>query len=129
MQTPVLILDEPTAGLDWRSVEELMERVVELHRRGRTILLISHDMNLVAEYAPRCLLLRAGEVLANGPTRELFGQTELLLKSDIQAPQITELGRRLEPHGIEDTVLTVDEMCARYGDLVAWQGMRDARRS
>ncbi|NIV33171.1 MAG: AAA family ATPase, partial [Anaerolineae bacterium] len=71
MQTPVLILDEPTAGLDWRSVEELMERVVELHRRGRTILLISHDMNLVAEYAPRCLLLRAGEVLANGPTREL----------------------------------------------------------
>lgn len=126
MQPPVLILDEPTAGLDWRSVEELMQRVVDLHQRGRTILLITHDMNLVAQYAPRCLLLRAGEVLADAPTRELFGQADLLRKTDIQAPQITELGRQLEPYGVNGTVLTVKELCASYGELLARAGVSDA---
>lgn len=129
MQTPVLILDEPTAGLDWRSVEELMQRVVELHQRGRTILLITHDMNLVAQYAPRSLLLRAGEVLADAPTRKLFGQAELLRKTDIQPPQITELGRRMEPYGIDETVLSVKELCDMYGELLARQGVSDASSS
>lgn len=128
MQTPILILDEPTTGLDWRSVEELMQRVIDLHRRGRTILLITHDMNLVAEYAPRCVLLRGGELVADGPTRELFGQAELLRSSDIQAPQITELGRRLEPYGVVSTILTVNEMCSKYEELAARGGVRDASR-
>jgi len=110
MHPPVWILDEPTTGLDWGSAQALMDLVQELHRREHaTVVLITHDMRLVAEYAPRCLVMQGGEVLAYGETRELFGRREVLRVAGIELPQITELGHRL---GLPGPVLSVPEFCA-----------------
>lgn len=117
MQTPVLILDEPTTGLDYKSTIELMDLITDLHRQGRTIIVITHDMRIVAEYAPRCLLIRDGQVLAHDDTRSVFKQAELLQSTHIEVPQISELGRRMVPHGIQNGILTVPEFCDAYSDL------------
>ena len=122
MDTQVLILDEPTGGLDWRGRQELMQLVVDLQRSGRTILLISHDMPLVAEYAQRCLLLDAGELVADLSPRELFARRELLRHLHLDRPQVTELGEALASAGLVDTPLTVREFCSAYAELL--QGSR-----
>lgn len=122
MHTPIMILDEPTTGLDWKSTSELMQLVVDLNRQGRTIILITHDMRVVAEYAPRCMVIRKGEILIHDSTREVFRQAELLESTHITVPQITQLGRRMVPHGLHDGILTVPEFCDAYGDLMSGTG-------
>ena len=111
METPILILDEPTTGLDLRSTTELMELICELNRQGHTIILITHDMRVVAEYVPSCMVVRAGEILAYDDTRDIFKQTKLLRETQIALPQISELGQRMTTYGMRDDILTVPEFC------------------
>ncbi|MCB8942950.1 MAG: ATP-binding cassette domain-containing protein [Ardenticatenaceae bacterium] len=108
MDTAVLILDEPTTGLDWRSTQELMAILHDLRANGRTILIITHDMRLVADHISRCLLLQNGRLLADSPTRTLFPQTALLHQAQIEPPQIIQLAQRMN---IPDPILTVPEFC------------------
>ncbi len=108
METAVLILDEPTTGLDWHSTQELMAILHELQANGRTILIITHDMRVVADYVPRCLLLQNGRLLADSPTRTLFQQTDLLRQAQIEPPQVVQLAHRLN---LPDPILTVAEFC------------------
>jgi cobalt transport protein ATP-binding subunit len=119
MKTPIIILDEPTTGLDLKSTTELMQLVSELNEQGRTIVLITHDVRIVAEYASRCMVVRDGKVLTHDNTREVFKQTDLLSSTHIEAPQISELGRRMVRHGLQDGVLTVSEFCDAYSELVS----------
>ena len=121
MQTPVLILDEPTSGLDGQSAAELMALLTALRRQGVTILLITHDMRLVADYAPRCIVMRDGAILADDATRAVFGQAALLRQAQIELPQVSRLSRRLEPHGLPGGILTVAEFCEAYSALLAGQ--------
>ena len=118
MRTSILILDEPTTGLDLKSATELMQLIRESNQQGHTIILITHDMRLVAEYAPRCLVVRDGEILAYDDTRAVFRQAKLLRETDIELPQISELGRRMVPFGLRDDILTVPEFCESYGRIV-----------
>ena len=118
MQTPILILDEPTAGLDLKNITDLMRLMGELNEQGNTIILITHDMRIVAQYAPRCMVIRRGEVLAYGDTREIFKQAEMLRETQISLPQIVELGRRLTTYGMHDDILTVPEFCEGYADIL-----------
>jgi len=113
MRPRILVLDEPTTGLDWRSAQDLLRRLVAMHREGHTILLVTHDMRIVAEYAPETLVMHAGRVLAYGPTREVFATVDLEGAS-ISPPQATRLAGRLADLGMDRTVLTVDEFCAAY---------------
>jgi energy-coupling factor transport system ATP-binding protein len=106
MRTAVLILDEPTTGLDWRGTQELMAILHELQANGCTILIITHDMRLVADHIPRCLVMQDGRLLADGPTRAIFQQRELLQQAQIEPPQIIQLAQRL---GMEEPILTVAE--------------------
>lgn len=114
MRPRVLILDEPTAGLDWRATLDLMALIGGLHQEGHTILLITHDMRLVAGFCPRTLVLHQGQVLADGPTRVILPQRELLAAAGLEPPQITALAGRLAPLGLPPDLLTVDEFCAAY---------------
>ena len=95
MQTPVLVFDEPTASLDAKEQEQFEQVIALLHRQGKTIILISHDMDFVAENMERFVLLRKGRVALDAPAQHFFGQAELLETLGIIAPQITRLGRRL----------------------------------
>jgi energy-coupling factor transport system ATP-binding protein len=90
----LLILDEPTTGLDYREQRRMMALVSDLNRSGIAIVMITHTPWLVAEYARRAVLMRAGRVLFDGPVRELFADEALLKSSSFRAPEVTQLSRR-----------------------------------
>ena len=114
LRPPILILDEPTTGLDWGSVQALLNRLAELHRAGHTVLLITHDMRLVAERAEWVLILHQGRLLAEGPPREVFAQPEMLARVSLSPPPITRLAQRLRPLGMRGDSLTVEEFFGEY---------------
>lgn len=114
----VLILDEPTAGLDRRSTLELMSILEAYHRQGNTILFITHDLRLAAERFPHCLALKEGRILFYGETRAFFQNAEVLEKAQLGVPQITRLAQGLAPFGMRPDILSVAEFCEAYGRLV-----------
>lgn len=91
MDPKVLIIDEPTTGLDWRECVQVMELVKELNERGHTIIMTTHNMSIVSLYAKRVVVLRLGEKILDGPTEEVFRETEMLKTAFIKAPQIFRL--------------------------------------
>ncbi|MGO9450998.1 MAG: ABC transporter ATP-binding protein [Candidatus Binataceae bacterium] len=90
----LLILDEPTTGLDYREQRRMMALVQELNRTGIAIVMITHTPWLVAEYARRVVLLRKGRKLFDGGVREFFAADDLLAHSSFRPPEVTSLGRR-----------------------------------
>jgi energy-coupling factor transport system ATP-binding protein len=90
----LLILDEPTTGLDYREQRRMMTLVSELNRDGIAIVIITHTPWLVAEYTRRVVLMRRGRKLYDGGVREFFVRDELLASSSFRAPEATELSRR-----------------------------------
>ncbi|MBS7654514.1 ATP-binding cassette domain-containing protein [Candidatus Bathyarchaeota archaeon] len=106
----ILIIDEPTTGLDERDSLAVMEKVKELKERGKTIIFITHNMNLVAKYADHVIALHEGKVLLDGTCKEVFSQSEILKQSYIAPPQITQLAQKLIHFNIPPDITTVDEM-------------------
>lgn len=108
----VLVLDEPTTGLDYKDQRRMMELIRELNQAGNTIVMITHTMWVVAEYAHRVLLLKEGRLIADAGTRTIFADEELLAQAEVRPPQITQLANRL---GIP--ALSVEELlaCTRRG--------------
>jgi energy-coupling factor transporter ATP-binding protein EcfA2 len=117
MQPRIFILDEPTTGLDWQSTMELMELIGEMHCHGHTIILVTHDMKLVAEFSRKSLVLRDGQVLVYDDTRNVFEHSEILRDTQIEPPQITALAKRMVPYGMPDDVLSVEEFYTAYCGL------------
>ena len=103
----MLILDEPTTGLDHREQLRMMALVRDLNGAGIAIVIITHTPWLVAEYARRVVLMRKGAKIFDGGVREFFMQDELLRSSSFRAPEITELSRRFGT-----LALTTDEFVA-----------------
>ena len=103
----LLILDEPTTGLDYREQRRMMALVAELNRDGIAIVMITHTPWLVAEYARRVVLMRRGRKLYDGDVREFFTRATLLASSSFRAPESTELSRRFGT-----VALTPDEFAA-----------------
>jgi len=95
MLTPVLVFDEPTAGLDAREQEQLSQVITWLNQRGKTIVMISHDMDFLAENLDRFVLLRQGQVLLDAPAQQFFEQKAVLETSGLVTPQITRLSDSL----------------------------------
>ncbi len=91
MDPRVLIIDEPTTGLDWRECIRVMELVKKLNENGRTIIMTTHNMNLVSLYAKRVVVLRHGEKILDGTTEEVFRETEILKSAYIKPPQVYRL--------------------------------------
>jgi energy-coupling factor transport system ATP-binding protein len=110
MSPDVLVVDEPTTGQDYRMGREMMEFYKQLNERsGKTIIVITHDMNIAAEYVKRVVVLKEGQVLVEGPTREVYAKTDLLQTTYLKPPQITRLGQLLKDYGMPEDLLTVDE--------------------
>lgn len=95
METPALILDEPTMGQDSLGVDLVATLVRGLAEAGRTMLAITHDMDLVAEVFPRMVLLHEGRVLADGSPADLLASESLLAQAGLDAPAALALGRFL----------------------------------
>ena len=92
---PTLVLDEPTTGLDFRECEKVMGVARTLHERGTTIIMVCHDMEVVADYAQRVIVLSAGRVVDDGPTFEVLRRQETLEAADLVAPQVVALSEGL----------------------------------
>lgn len=110
MNPDVLVVDEPTTGQDPANSRQVMNIARELHSEGKTIVFITHNMEIVAEYAERGIIMSYGRVLFDGSVRRLFQQTEVLKKSYLEAPQIVRLAQMLREQGFPLTLLTVEEM-------------------
>lgn len=91
----VIILDEPTTGLDFKEQQDLLDLVAELHAQGCTIIMVTHSMWAAATYARRLVVLRDGEVALDGPTREVLAQEEILAQARLRPPAVVQLSRRL----------------------------------
>lgn len=112
MRPKILVLDEPTAGLDPRGRESILGHVRRLHReQGLTVVLVTHNMEDVARLTERVIVLRMGRVALDGPTREVFAKRELLRSMGLAPPLVAEVLHRLSERGVSlrTDVLTVSE--------------------
>ena len=112
MRPEVLILDEPTAGLDPKGRDEILDEISALHKeKHMTIILVSHSMEDVARYADRLLVMNRGEKLFDGPPKEVFSHYKELEAIGLAAPQITYIVQNLRRHGVPITedITTVEE--------------------
>ncbi|REK75559.1 ABC transporter ATP-binding protein [Paenibacillus paeoniae] len=91
MQPEVIILDEPTTGLDSVRCREMMDYITELWRQGHTIIMLTHDMRVVADYIPRTIVLSQGQIVWDAPTREVFSKGKELKPYHITLPPVVEL--------------------------------------
>ena len=117
MDPPVLVLDEPTVGLDAHGRREMLAWVAELHGLGRTIVLVTHDMGLVARCAERVVVLHAGEILGDGPPGAVFRDEALLARASLAPPPVVALARALQSNGFPGAGLTVEAFCDEYAAL------------
>jgi energy-coupling factor transport system ATP-binding protein len=108
LEPELLILDEPTTGLDAIERSKTMDAVRGLNRSGATVLMVSHDMELVAAYADEVMVLKDGRLEAQGPVRDILKNSGLLADASLLPPQMADLALQLGS-GFED-VFTMDEM-------------------
>lgn len=112
MEPKVLILDEPTAGLDPRGRDEILSEIKNIHEnRKMTVILVSHSMEDVAKIAERIIVFDKGKVFLDGEPREIFRNEDKLLGVGLGIPQITSLMRTLKKKGLDinEDAITVEE--------------------
>lgn len=112
MRPEMMILDEPTAGLDPQGRDEILDQIERLNRRyGLTILLVSHSMEDMARYVDRIMVMNHGEKVFDDTPKEVFKHYKELEAMGLAAPQITYVVQELREHGIpvDDTITTVEE--------------------
>lgn len=112
MRPEVLILDEPTAGLDPKGRDEILDQVDKLHREKKmAIVLVSHSMEDIAKYVDRILVMNHGEKVFDDTPREVFKHYKELEAMGLAAPQITYVVHTLREHGvpIDNNIITVEE--------------------
>jgi len=116
LRPEVLILDEPTCGLDGKSTQEIKQLLEELNSAGVTIILISHNVDLIAPLAQKIILLDQGKLLAFCDKEDFFKDTDSIRAVGLELPQMVELIWKLKEKGIriEKEVFTEEELLAIF---------------
>jgi energy-coupling factor transport system ATP-binding protein len=118
LRPKVIIVDEPTTGQDRYQSLEIMNFLKDLNENhGHTIIIITHDMPIVASYAHRVVAMGIGQILADDTPDKVFSQPDVLSKTFLEPPQITQLAQRAKQWGFDQGVLTVNEMMAEFNRL------------
>ena len=121
MRPEIMVLDEPTAGLDPQGVVDLSILLRELNDEGITIIISTHDVDLVPTYAEKVCVLVDGLLIAEGTPKEIFSKPEILEQANLKVPIVTELFQKLESDGIDmsnDYPLTLDEARNKFLELL-----------
>ena len=105
----VLVLDEPTIGQDYGQKERLRHFLMQLRTQGKTVVIVTHDVEFVAESQPRIVLMAGGKVITEGSTKQIMMSTAALEQCSVAQPEITRLFSRLCDHGLPEDVVDVDE--------------------
>lgn len=99
MEPPVVALDEPTTGLDFRECAKVMDVIAELNARGTTVIMVCHDMEVVSDYAKRVIAMTAGQVVADGETFAVLRDRDVLARTHLLPPQVVDVSLRLVEDG------------------------------
>lgn len=111
MKPEILVLDEPTAGLDPRGRDEILGRIAQLHKKyNLTIILVSHSMEDIAKLVDRIIVMNKGNIALDGSPEEVFRHAKELNEMGLDVPNITHLVNRLREAGLElpDNIFTVE---------------------
>ena len=120
MKPQIMVLDEPTAGLDPQGVVDLSKLLNELNDEGITIIISTHEVDLVPNYAQRVFILVDGLLIAEGTPKEIFSKPEILEQANLKVPIVTDLFQQLEDEGFDmqgDYPLTIDEAKDKFLEL------------
>ncbi|HVO36645.1 MAG TPA: ATP-binding cassette domain-containing protein [Candidatus Acidoferrum sp.] len=105
----ILILDEPTIGQDYQQKEKLRQFILQMRTQQRTIIIVTHDVEFVAECNPRVLLMREGRIVADGEARKILSNTDVLTMASVVPPQVTQIFLKLPELGLPIDVIDVYE--------------------
>ncbi len=113
MKPEIIILDEPTAGLDPDGVEKVLAIMNQLNHEGVTLIISSHDIDMISEYADKIFVLYNGEIIKSGSKNEIFSNRELLKKAHLRPPLTTEILYNLKKAGlnVDTKKISVKETC------------------
>ena len=126
MKPKILVLDEPTAGLDPRGRDEILEEITALkQKQNLTVILVSHSMEDVAKLVDKLAVMYRGEIVAQGTPREIFQDYKGLVEKGLGIPQITELMIRLKEKGnnVSSDILTVEEARMEILEAIRRKGL------
>jgi cobalt/nickel transport system ATP-binding protein len=121
MKPEIMVLDEPTAGLDPQGVTNLTKLLKELNDEGITIIISTHEVDLVPDYANKIFVLVDGELIGEGTPKDIFAQPELLEMANLKVPIVTELFQEIEKEGFDmddDYPLTIEEAKEKFLKIV-----------
>ena len=107
MKPEIMILDEPTAGLDPQGAIKIMNLLSQLNSEGITIVISTHDVDLVSQYVNKIFVMADGEIIGDGTPKEIFSNEELIKKANLKLPIISELFKLLNDE---------DEICIKNDD-------------
>lgn len=116
MRPKVLVLDEPTAGLDPKGRDDILDQIAYLHKESDlTVILVSHSMEDIAKYADRIVVMNKGTIMYNDEPKKVFAHYQELEKVGLAAPQVTYIMHELKEHGLQVSaeVTTIDEAAAQ----------------
>lgn len=107
MEPPVVVLDEPTTGLDFRECAKVMNVIAELNARGTTVIMVCHDMEVVADCAKRVIAMTAGQVVADGEAFAVLRDRDVLARTHLLPPQMVDVSLRLAEDGAVEAASSV----------------------
>ncbi|NLY42976.1 MAG: energy-coupling factor transporter ATPase [Clostridiaceae bacterium] len=110
LDVDIIVLDEPTTGQDYKESIQIMNMIGDLNRMGKTIVMVTHNMELVASYASRVIILSEGSILGDGMPAEVYSNQQVLRKAKLSPPQIFSLAQRFSKKGLFRNVMTPEQM-------------------
>ena len=122
MRPEILVLDEPAAGLDPQSREDMLQLISGLHKQGSTVVMISHSMDDVARFATRAVVMVHGSIAMEGTPEEIFRHAEKLEGMGLDVPSVCKLGIRLREMGVDCPADIFREEQAEVALLALWKG-------
>ncbi|MEJ2635359.1 MAG: energy-coupling factor transporter ATPase [Calditrichia bacterium] len=117
MEPQILVIDEPTTGQDWSGTQQMMKMIRQLHQKQHTILIITHDMRIAAEYADRVIVFSNGQIELDGIPSRVFSQIDKLKACSVSPPLSAVLAHQLQPYGMPGGIVTIYEIVQYFSKI------------
>lgn len=117
MEPQILVIDEPTTGQDWSGTQQMMKMIRQLHQKQHTILIITHDMRIAAEYADRVIVFSNGQIELDGIPSRVFSQIDKLKACSVSPPLSAVLAHQLQRYGMPGGIVTINEIVQYFSKI------------
>ena len=118
MNPDILVLDEPTAGLDPLGAKAMLDLFVELNKEGKTIIIVTHEMDYVLEYCDLCVVVNKGKIVFEGKPINLFINDEIMKRVGIEPPLTIEFGKELIKNGLNVDLANVKDTTSLAKEII-----------